>query len=186
MELVTSMKTWNYPTVIGLFLSIGVAPVLADDGPKEDPTCGAVNRAYVATFSIPQFTDTIHEVREDGTRRPFIVIWNTPTKAAARYVLSDKWEEFDRPSTSVLDRDYPKFSSCQLVDQRHASEGKVAHYSAIWRKFPFRAESEIWISADTGLILRVLRRYPGNGWQFPFETALEIFDYDLKEIAPLR
>lgn len=32
-------------------------------------------------------------------------------------------------------------------------------------------------------MLEVLRRYPENGWQFSFRTALEVFDYDPKHAA---
>ncbi|MEZ2131875.1 MULTISPECIES: hypothetical protein [unclassified Sinorhizobium] len=151
--------------------------------PKPDPTCDAVNQAYLATRSFPRYNETIYELREDQTLRPYIVLYVDRDGGVQKNLVSGESQKFGKPSTSLLDMDHPKFSSCRLLDQQRASEGKVDHYSGTWRKFPYSAEFEVWISADTGLFLRMLRSYPSNEWLFPFRTALEVFDYDPKQAA---
>lgn len=132
--------------------------------PKLDPTCNAVNQAYVATRNSPKYKDRIYELREDGTRALVAVIGGDPEKFAELNLQTGRWSAYDKaPILRLEDREYPKFSSCRLLDRQRTTEGKVAHYSVIWRKFPYRAESEVWISADTGLFLKTLRRYPDNG-----------------------
>lgn len=150
-----------------------------DGRPKEDPTCRAVNYAYVATIGTWSYSKKIYNLKKDGTRKPYADIRVTRAGGYLKYAFGERWVEFDRSAWSTLDRFGPKFTAC-----KHIKDGKEIRYRATWHEFPFEASADIWISAKDKRFIKVIRRY-SDDWEYSFPVALETFDYDPKNaVAP--
>ncbi|ULJ73577.1 hypothetical protein [Rhizobium gallicum] len=160
------------------------ALVVAREIPKNDPTCDAVNAAYVKTRQSREYSDTVYQVKEDGSIKLYIESRVTKTEAFERYAFSKEWRSFDPNAWSIFDRQGPKFTNCTFVENTKIGSEPAKHYNARWHKFPFSADIGIWVSDNDGRLMKNLRRYD-DPWEFSFQNALEVFNYDpASAVAP--
>ncbi|MCA1440662.1 hypothetical protein I6F07_10595 [Ensifer sp. IC4062] len=159
-------------------------PASSDDAWKEDVSCKAVNRAYLKTKNGPFYSAVLYNVKADGTLKAHQEIRVMESLVYERYSFSAKWQRYSRADVSTVEEQGPVWNSCKLLPQQENATPQINRYSAIWRHFPYRAISEIWISSEDGRLLSVKRHFPDDRWMLPFPTSLVIFSYDPARSTP--
>ncbi|TIS62641.1 MAG: hypothetical protein E5W93_04670 [Mesorhizobium sp.] len=169
------MKFMNYIAAIVVAAILGGASgAWADKVPKQDLSCSAVNRAYIQINRPLNYSYTTYLLKSDGSLKLFKDFRVVGGYYYTRYSFSDKWLAHGQAYFPIMDRMGPRFTSCKLV----GTEGTLSHYSATWHDFPYTAAAELWIDAVSFRLMKVLRRYPEKLWEFPFATAIELYQYD--------
>jgi hypothetical protein len=145
-----------------------------------DPNCAPIHGALRRTWSAERFIAIIYEARPDGTLKPHIEGRFTDSAVYERSLSSDRnrWTASRREGWSAWDRFGPKYSGCKLAvtDSGNAQPG--SRYTAKWYEFPYKADAEFWLSPDGKTVSKLLRRYTGTRWEFPFPNVLIIFNLD--------
>ncbi|WFU86333.1 hypothetical protein QA644_14470 [Rhizobium sp. CC1099] len=160
------------------------ALVVAREIPKNDPTCDAVNAAYVKTRQSREFNVSINKVKEDGSLEPYVEGRFTETEGVNIYAHSRRQQRFDRNNWSTVDQHGPKFTDCTFVESTKIGSEPAKYYNARWHRFPYSANSDIWVSDIDGRMMKTLRRYD-DPWEFTFQNALEVYNYDpASAVAP--
>lgn len=149
----------------------------ADDERRLDPTCSEVNQAYLKTRSYPRYSEQIPLIREDGSAKPYIIYVVTESEQRTWRAFDKKWIVTKRKIHSTWDRLLPKFTNCVLVSNDTVPESQELHYKVIWNYFPYRADSDVWISKEDGLLRRFRRHFPDDLWAFSEATIEEVFEY---------
>jgi hypothetical protein len=145
---------------------------------REDPSCTEVNRAYLKTRSYPNYSVDMPLIKSDGTRKPYKHFKFSEKGFLSKYAFQDQWKAFPRPTATIFDRgSEPKFTDCKLNGERKEAAHTLKLYTAEWHNFPFAAKTEIWISAEDGLIRRVMRHSPDDNWMFSEAMVEEVFEY---------
>ncbi|WP_373413867.1 hypothetical protein [Ensifer aridi] len=145
-----------------------------------DPNCSPVHGALRATWSAERFSAMIYEVRPDGTLRPHMEARFTDSAVFERSLGSERnrWIASRREGWSAWDRFGPKYSGCKLATKDGGNTGSGRRYTAKWYGFPYKADAELWLSPDAKIVSKLLRRYSGTRWEFPFPNALLVFNLD--------
>jgi hypothetical protein len=156
----------------------------ADDGIWQDPTCDEVDQAYLKTRSYPRYSEQIPLIREDGSTKPYIIYVVTESEQRTWRAFDKKWVMAKRKAHSTWDRFLPKFTNCVLMDDDTASKAQEIHYKVIWNYFPYRADADVWISNEDGLLRRFRRHFPDDLWAFSEATIEEVFEYGDPAVLP--
>ncbi|TDW16579.1 hypothetical protein EV128_13431 [Rhizobium azibense] len=177
-------KEFPFSTVISIFdynakkakqpENVSVVP---REIPKLDPNCDAVNVAYSKTRGSKEYSDSVYQVKDDGSIELFVETRMTKTQAFGKFPRSKTWRRFDREVWSLFDRQGPKFTHCFFVENAEIGSQPAKHYKARWHKFPFNADISIWVSDKDGRFMKNLRRYD-DPWEFSVQNVLEVFNYD--------
>ncbi|WP_126921431.1 hypothetical protein [Rhizobium vallis] len=165
-------------SVIALALCMTAADGRADPyyGPP-DNSCEVVNRAYEATHNQYHYREIVYSLDADGSKKEVVEMRYSTLNVFQRYSGKD-WEVYGIPKS---DPDQLKFTSCTFVEG-----GKTLRYYANWHKGKYLASAEILLSPQPRKLLWVIRRYPPDGQQFAFPTAISVFDYDAESARPPR
>lgn len=170
--------------VLSFLLVFAVAPfmswsmTLANDEPWEDASCAEVNRSYLKTRAFPRYSVQMPLIREDGSTRTYRHMIFIESELQSWRVFDNKWIRSSRPLGKTWDRFIPKFTECRRIGEETNSDEKLIHYKVTWNKFPYVADTDIWISQDSDLLHRLRRHYLEGRWEFPEATIEEIFTYD--------
>ncbi|MCS4091833.1 hypothetical protein [Rhizobium sp. BK176] len=143
-----------------------------------DPTCDAVNTAYVKTRRSREYSEVIYEVDEDGSLDALREIRITKTKQFEKHPLASSWSTYDPDNWTIVDRDGPKFSDCSFGEEAKLGSEQATHYTARWHKFPYVADIDIWVSGKDGRTMKTLRRYDDPNWEFRTQAVIELYNYD--------
>jgi hypothetical protein len=138
-----------------------------------DPTCTAVNEAYVNTHKGYYYRELIHQPFKRGETKAYIEIIYTAANIFQRYSGRPTWQKSGIPEIEPYER---RYTSCTFVDSL-----KGAHYYANWHKPGYLASAEVWLTQDGKKLAKVVRRYPPEGKEFPFSTVISTFDYNAQE-----
>lgn len=173
---------WAYMLLATALVAAPRAPTHSSgqDFQTEDPSCEAINNAYIATGEAPEFTVSLSQLKPDGTLKPYAEIRVGDSKAYVKRAISSKWLQVGRPFSSTFDSYGPVFTVCRLIGHELIHGDATDHYSATWHSFPYSASYEMWISAGNGRAIKVLRDYSKTTWEFSFPVAVEFFDYSHK------
>ncbi|MBP1882287.1 hypothetical protein [Sinorhizobium mexicanum] len=159
-------------------------PASSEDAWREDVSCKAVNRAYLKTKNGPFYSAVLYNVKADGTLKAHQEIRVMESLVYEKYSFSAKWQRYSRADVSTVEEQGPVWNSCKLLPQQKNATPQIIRYSAVWRHFPYRAISEIWISSEDGRVLSIRRHFPDDRWMLPFPISLVIFSYDPARSAP--
>ncbi|MDX8526432.1 hypothetical protein RFM68_18185 [Mesorhizobium sp. MSK_1335] len=168
------MRFLRYFLGMQLAVVAGASIVRAEEMPKPDPSCADVARIY-DQFNRPMYYSiTTYQLKDDGSLKLFQDLRVVNGHYYTRYSFSEKWLAHGLADFSSMSRMGPVFTSCKLMGK----EDNLLHYSATWHEFPYAAAAELWVSEDSRRLSKMIRRYPDRLWQFPFATAVELYEYD--------
>ncbi|CCM79546.1 hypothetical protein [Rhizobium mesoamericanum] len=178
-------KEFPFSTVISTFDYNAQAAKRPDDGSivtrgvlKNDPTCDAVNAAYVKTRRSREYSEVIYEVEKDGSLDALREVRVAKTKQFEKHPLARSWLTYDPDSWTAVDRDGPKFSDCSFGEEAKVGSEATTHYTARWHKYPYVADIDIWVSGEDGRMMKTLRRYDDPDWEFRTQAVIELYNYD--------
>jgi hypothetical protein len=150
----------------------------------EDPSCRAVNDAYVTTFSTPRVIVRAYGLMADGSMKLHDEARYSELGLYEKLAASNRWLRRYRGSLDTFDGHGPIFTSCKLLPPAGSEGTDILHYSATWSHFPFSAAYEVWVSAYSGRAMKTMRDYSLTSWQFPFAKLVEVFSYDPQDTLP--
>jgi len=153
------------------------APSSPSKSPKTDPSCSAVNKAYLQTRSAGAYSETWYRVEKGGKLKLHSEFRATYMGGSYKLAAADKWLESDRPLPKLLDRYAAIFERCKPLSRKSDKAAIVRRYSTLWHDFPYEAAAEVLIGPD-GRISKIFYRYLDGRWQLPTEKAQAIFSYD--------
>ena len=162
-------------------------PISSGDPLQEDLSCNDVNQAIIKTWNSPWVLDVTYNVKADGTLKPHSEFRAVEAYQYEKFAFSDKWRSSRRGTMGTIGQRGPFWNSCKFIGTESDAGEALRRYSAIWRSFPYEAPADIWISNVDGRLRKIQRRYPDKLWQYPFSTALDMFNYDpAQATAPSR
>lgn len=163
-----------------LALLMGTGGSVAQESIPWDPNCVPVHGALRRTWSAESMSAMIYELKSDGTLKPHLEARFTDSTVFERNLSSErnKWVASRRIGWSPWGRFGPRFSGCKLAAKDSGEAQSGSRYTAKWYGFPYEADVEIWLSLGDNTVVKLLRRYSGTRWQFPFPNALLVFNLD--------
>ncbi|WP_271898486.1 hypothetical protein [Candidatus Phyllobacterium onerii] len=144
--------------------------------------CDDLDAANEKTRNTGRYQDIIHDIASNRYPAKLILSEN---RFDGSFVYENQrnagWKKYRRPMIESQQNGEPIFENCSRLADEIIGTMKAIVIAADWHRGANRAKGKVWISADTGKLLRTERIFTavalGYGPQVG-ATAVEIFTYD--------